>query len=553
MKRTILSLFFALLMAMAAMAQTTYSKALEEKAIKGDADAMLELSTCYRFAMGIKKDIDWANYWLECAAKAGSTKALTVLTSLGDNGTGLKDAKRRELDLIVQRKQNDLVDDRAVGIDYSKYNDALYRKAQGGDAEAQYNLGDCYFYGRGVAKDYDKSAYWWRKAANQNYPVAVNDLGYCYENGLGVTKDLSQAVDWYRKAAQLGHPMGQFNLGNCYYTGTGVSKDYDEATYWFRKSAEQGNSSGQNMLGYCYRHGDGVPQSDSQGVYWYRKAAEQDHATAQFNLAYCYENGYGVSKDISQAIYWYRKAADQGYEAAQDALNLLDTNSNSGTNQTFTVGGVSFTMVYVEGGSFVMGATSEQADEAYDDEKPIHRVYLSSYYIGQTEVTQELWEAVMGSNPSEFYGSKRPVEMVTWDDCQNFIRKLNQKTGKNFRLPTEEEWEYAARGGNLSKQYKYSGSNSLSDVAWFTNNSNSNSHNVATKRSNELGIYDMSGNVWEWCQNMMYNYDGSSYNGSDRVYRGGSWLSDYDNCRVSLRNGRSASFNSNNIGLRLAL
>ena len=131
MKKSLLTLFFALLVSMTAWAETTYSKALEEKAIKGDADAMLELSTCYRFAMGVKKDIDWANYWLECAAKAGSTKALTVLTSLGDNGTGLKDAKRRELDSIVQRERQKLQnDDDDIAIDYSTYNDALYRKAQ---------------------------------------------------------------------------------------------------------------------------------------------------------------------------------------------------------------------------------------------------------------------------------------------------------------------------------------------------------------------------------------------------------------------------------------
>ena len=220
---------------------------------------------------------------------------------------------------------------------------------------------------------------------------------------------------------------------------------------------------------------------------------------------------------------------------------------------TFTVDGVSFNMVKVQGATFTMGATSEQGSDAEDDEKPAHSVTLSSYYIGQTEVTQELWEAVMGSNPSEFKGAKRPVEQVSWDDCQEFIRKLNQKTGKNFRLPTEAEWEYAARGGNLSQHYKYSGSNNIDDVAWYSSSGNG-THIVATKRANELGIYDMSGNVWEWCQNNWYNYDGSATQyGSYRVIRGGGWYRGAGSCRVSYRLRASAGLRSYYLGLRLAL
>ena len=165
----------------------------------------------------------------------------------------------------------------------------------------------------------------------------------------------------------------------------------------------------------------------------------------------------------------------------------------------FMVNGVSFEMVRVEGGTFHMGATSEQKDEAWDREKPVHSVTLSSYYIGKTEVTQALWQAVMGSNPSNFKGSNLPVECVCWNDCQEFIQKLNSLTGRNFRLPTEAEWEFACRGGNNSRGYKYSGSNNLGSVAWYDDNSGGQTHPVATKAPNELGIYDMSGNVWEWC------------------------------------------------------
>lgn len=224
-------------------------------------------------------------------------------------------------------------------------------------------------------------------------------------------------------------------------------------------------------------------------------------------------------------------------------------------NQTFTVNGVSFTMVAVQGGTFTMGATSEQGSDAKDWETPAHKVTVSSFSIGQTEVTQELWQAVMGSNPSMYKGAKRPVEKVSWDDCQEFIRKLNQLTGKKFRLPTEAEWEYAARGGNKSRGYKYSGSNNLGSVAWYNEDLfDGETHDVATKVSNELGIYDMSGNVWEWCQDKWYNYDGSATKyGSNRVDRGGSWNDNARFCRVSDRNRSSPDVRSRNLGLRLAL
>ena len=216
-------------------------------------------------------------------------------------------------------------------------------------------------------------------------------------------------------------------------------------------------------------------------------------------------------------------------------------------NQTFTVKGVTFTMIAVEGGTFQMGATSEQGSDAYSDESPVHSVTLSDYYIGETEVTQELWEAVMGSNPSYFSGNpQRPVEYVSWNDCQEFITKLNELTGKNFRLPTEAEWEYAARGGNKSQGYKYSGSNTIGNVAWYYDNSSSETHDVKTKQANELGIYDMSGNVWEWCQDWYGSYSSGSQtnptgpsSGSDRVLRGGSWGNNALYCRVSGRSGYS--------------
>ncbi len=227
---------------------------------------------------------------------------------------------------------------------------------------------------------------------------------------------------------------------------------------------------------------------------------------------------------------------------------------------TYYANGVSFEMVRVEGGTFTMGATAEQGSDVDSDEKPTHQVTLSSYMIGKTEVTQELWQAVMGSNPSHFKGSNLPVEQVSWEDCQAFITKLNALTGKTFRLPTEAEWEFAARGGNNSQGYKCSGSNTLSDVAWYTDNSGGITHPVATKAPNELGIYDMSGNVFEWCNDWYGDYTSASEinptgpdSGSYRVNRGGSWDDDVRYCCVSYRNNSLPPYPYGTLGLRLAL
>lgn len=227
----------------------------------------------------------------------------------------------------------------------------------------------------------------------------------------------------------------------------------------------------------------------------------------------------------------------------------------------FCVKGVDLTMVKVEGGEFLMEDNARGVFGNWvNDEKPTHRVGLDTYYIGQTVVTQALWEAVMGSNPSTFRGPNLPVEKVSWFDCQEFVRKLNQLTGKEFRLPTEAEWEYAARGGKKSRGYKYSGSNDLDDVAWYVGNSGGKTHAVGTKKANELGLYDMTGNVMEWCQDWYGDYDGGSQlnptgptSGSFRVNRGGGSGFYSENCRVSNRSYSPPSSCSRVLGLRLVL
>ena len=232
--------------------------------------------------------------------------------------------------------------------------------------------------------------------------------------------------------------------------------------------------------------------------------------------------------------------------------------------ETFNVNGVSFKMIRVEGGTFTMGATPEQGEDAGSNEKPAHQETVSTFYVGETPVTNLLWAAVMGSDSDSKSLSAdsffHPVCFISWNKCQTFIAKLNELTGKQFRLPTEAEWEYAARGGKLSKGFKYSGSNNLDEVAWHIKNSDSKVHAVALKKPNELGLYDMSGSVGEWCQDKVEGYDSiMQKNGiiyyHHRIIRGGGALSkplDWE-CRVSYRGSCSDLETLTGPGLRLAL
>ena len=248
-----------------------------------------------------------------------------------------------------------------------------------------------------------------------------------------------------------------------------------------------------------------------------------------------------------------RRQEEERQRQEEERKKREQTSWNYSTN-TLKVNGVAYKMVYVIGGTFQMGSTTGESDE-----KPVHSVTVGSFSIGETEVTQALWKAVMGSNPSYFEGDNLPVEMVSWNDCQTFIKKLNELTGETFRLPTEAEWEYAAKGGNKSKGYTYSGSNTIADVAWYRGNSDNETHAVATKSPNELGIYDMSGNVWEWCQDWYGSYSSSAQtnptgpsSGSDRVFRGGFWYSYASYCRSAFRYSLAPSSGTCDLGLRLA-
>ena len=249
-----------------------------------------------------------------------------------------------------------------------------------------------------------------------------------------------------------------------------------------------------------------------------------------------------------------------GFFVSRSLYRESPANDNVFQDKTFNVS-VPFEMVAVKGGTFIMGATPEDgANDPNDKKKIAHEVTVGDYYIGKYEVTQGLWKAVMGTNPSKWVDDNLPVEQVSWNDCQEFIKRLNKITGKKFRLPTEAEWEYAARGGMESHGYKYSGSNDINDVAWYYRNSGNKTHAVGTKKPNELGIYDMTGNVWEWCQDYEGDYSNKPQTnptgpskGSSRVLRGGSWVNNADAgyCRVFDRNSLKPNSVNYYMGFRL--
>ena len=224
------------------------------------------------------------------------------------------------------------------------------------------------------------------------------------------------------------------------------------------------------------------------------------------------------------------------------------------------VGNLSFNMIRVEGGTFLMGS-DDPLDGA--DTRPVHQVTLSTFYMAETEVVQQLWTSVMGDRYFYFKDPLKPVDTVNWIECQEFIDSLNRLTGLHFRLPTEAEWEYAARGGNKSGGYKYSGSDELAEVAWsLETGTGSPTYVPKQKAPNELGLYDMSGNVMEWCQDVYTPYSAQPQTNpcftSDQeypncVYRGGSWSYHWQACRVFTRYNFSAYHSDYGLGMRLAM
>jgi len=478
-----------------------------------------------------------------------------------------------------------------------------YQKAaEQGDLDAQYKLATCYENGRGVEQDIFEALRWYAKAARGGIVEAQFNLGFCFEAGTDIEKNIKEAVKWYQMAAEQKNTEAQYRLGFCFENYEEVQND-DKAANWYRKAAERGNERAQYRVALFYETGRGLEENKIEAIRWYTKAATQGNMDAQFRLGQYYESGTeGVPRDIQTAAKWYTKAAELGSAKAQAKMEQLaeelqaieaalklaeeqrkkeeaapvakgnDAAQKNTTELVITPNGItnirlsrdlSLEMVKIAAGDFEQSAND---GENYFSEVAHQATLTKDFFLGKTEVTQAQWKAVMGTNPSYFKGDDLPVEKVSWNDAMSFCERLNAvgraPNGWRFTLPTETQWEYAARGGRKNKGYKYSGSNNIDEVAWYTSNSDSKTHPVGKKAANELGLYDMSGNVWEWClDNWLDKSDrltaefsrDNDPDSSHRVLRGGGWFNYARYCRSSDRYGNAPGLRSSNLGFRLAL
>ena len=498
--------------------------ALHELAEAGDAEAQTELGERYEDGRGVVQDSAVAVSWFRRAAEQGHAPGQAALGFMYERGRG-------------------------VAQDYREAILWFRRAAEQGHAGGQNNLGLMYGNGRGVAQDYGEAVLWFRRAAEQGHAGGQNNLGLMYGNGRGVAQDYGEAVLWFRRAAAQGHAGGQYNFGVTYERGLGVRQDDAEAVRWFHRSAEQGHINAHYNLGVMYRDGRGVSQDYEAAVGRFRRAAAQGHVGGQANLGWCYENGRGVQRDRVEAVRWYRRAADQGNSWAQRQLDRLSCPMCP-------------ELVVVPAGKFQMGCVNVN-DGCDGDERPVHEVEVASFAVSKYEVTREQFAAFVSAtghntpggcasfnagswHDQEWQRDDHPVVCVNWDDVQAYLRWLSTETGRMYRLLSEAEWEYAARGGTTTAWYW--GNNSEHRIRAWEGCRYSNS-TVFFKRdlcdrwigtapvgsfpANAFGLHDMSGNVWEWVEDCWHgNYrdaptDGSAWthggNCGRRVVRGGGW------------------------------
>ena len=318
-----------------------------------------------------------------------------------------------------------------------------------------------------------------------------------------------------------------------------------------------------------------VPEATSDGSEFYILVKMLDVETGKFGAVYeelCGPSGSEIRKAcINLGTRLFGSSGNKSY-VSNTSGGAVTNSSSSGQDFTETAFGINMKMIYVEGGSFTMGCTGEQGSECESGELPNRYTKVNSFYIGMLEVTQSQWEKVMGTSIYQqrnkansslsLYGTgpDYPMYFVSWEEAKEFCARLSRQTGKNYSLPTEAEWEYAARGGKKNEGTKYAGGWSIGDVAWYYDNSNNSAHVCGTKRANALGIYDMSGNVWEWCEDWFGSYlsydtdnpKGAS-SGSNRVLRGGSWYSFAKGCRVSFRSLNTPGSRGSVNGFRVVL
>ncbi len=361
---------------------------------------------------------------------------------------------------------------------------------------------------------------WFRVMADRGNVLAMDHYGWLLDGSD------NERVLWFRKAAELGGAHAQNSLGYCLQTGKGVQQNRDEAIKWFKASAAQGNRYGQASLAGAYANQAfaGLPPNRDEAFRLYRLSAEQGLHDGQYHLGECYEKGIGTPKNLAEARRWYEKAAKQGKEEAQKAIERLET------CRTLDFGMGAFKLRKIPG----------------KEPQP-------AFWMGETPVTQAQWAGVMGNNPSVFKGDdQRPVENVSWDDCQTFLTKLNalneiRQSGLSFRLPTAEEWEYACRAGGEGPYCRLKDETEITEetlglVAWFSDNSDGTTHPVGQKEPNAWGLYDIHGNVGEWTQ---------TADGDKRIERGGSWKFPAQFCFASGWGSERPSDRHDNLGFRL--
>ncbi len=566
-------------------------RALAVAAEQGDAEAQFKLGVMYEEGEGVPQDDEEAVKWLRLAAEQGHADAQVRLGA-------------HYLNKIVFASYRDQDQEEAV---------KWYRlAAEQGHADAQYNLGWMYDEPHGVPRDDEEAVKWYRLAAEQEHAEAQDSLGLMYQNGRGVRQDDEEAVKWYRLSAEQGNASGQFYLGRMYENGDGVQQDDEEAVKWYRLAAEQWHTYAQFSLGVMYEKGRGVSRDDKEAVKWYRMAAKQGgHVDAQRNLRRLMIKT--VTKWFAVGTLLLLLVLDARQYLSSPAAPPLAEQPGKVFRDSLKSGGEGPEMVVLPTGSFRMGDLS---GDGMSYEKPVRRVSISRpITMGKYEVTVGEFRRfvtatayqteaerntgvhegcytmeIMGRNkwdstPGRFWSNleyrvedNQPVTCVSRNDARRYIDWLNEETGGRYRLPSEAEWEYAARAGSSSRYHFGDDESQLcryGNMADTTRLPNGDvwtekadcsdgavySTAVGRYRANAFGLYDMHGNVWEWVEDCYGDYAGAPTDGSARttgcdstmyaVFRGGSWYNGPQSLRSASRNWHWPSVRGASLGFRL--
>lgn len=563
---------------------------LSTKAISGDTQAQFNLGEYFEIKSNLKKAV----YWYTEAASHGHALAQFNLGFCYEKGNGveknyqtavfwyLKSAKqgvdfaKNNLKFCLSKiKSKNILSATDKSFIFSELNEINIRELKKNDEIQQVEIK------KSLILTFKK----FLQLAKKGDSISQYNVAFCYEKGEGVRRSLKNAYKWYKKSAKNGLVLAKYNLGFCYACGLGVKRNYKEAYKWYLRAAEQGYAPAQFQLGLGFAAGTGVKKNSAQAEYWIKKAAEQEHEEAVFYLDK--QNFKNNKADIEYLI------------KIKENLNRAKLPDMFEIKESF----IEPDLVFVKGSLFSMGS-----NDTWLKEFPQRDVLVKDFYIGKHPVSQKEWFSVMQSDLSFFKGSDLPVENISWYDaliycnnlslsmglepvyvvnnsvtptewdcvkhnstCVNFNIGINPKAD-GFRLPTEAEWEFAAKGGIYSENRIYSGSDDLNEVGWFCENSglelidqgqlsfeivikNKNiTHVSGQKKSNKLGIFDMSGNVWEWCWDTYGNYLQNDKNADlfNKVIRGGSLISSSRSCTVTYRAFLEASLYHGNLGFRLA-